>query len=107
QINDEVETIVLKALAKERERRYQSAGELARDVRRYLNGEPIEAKRDAGWYVIRKSLSKHKFAVAFAATVGILITGSAVGMTGLWRQAEGARAVAVVERDRAEENLDA
>jgi serine/threonine protein kinase len=107
QINDEIETIVLKALAKDRERRYQSAGELARDVRRYLKGEPIEAKRDAGWYVIRKSLNRHKFAVAFAATVGILITGSAVGMTGLWRQAEGARAVAVVERDRAEENLDA
>lgn len=107
QINDEVETIVLKSLAKDRERRYQSAGELARDVRRYLSGEPIEAKRDAGWYVIRKALNKHKFAVAFAATVGILITGSAVGMTGLWRQAEGARAVAVVERDRAEENLDA
>lgn len=107
QINDEIETIVLKALAKERERRYQSAGELARDVRAYLSGEPIEAKRDAGWYVIRKALNKHKFAVAFAATVGILITGSAVGMTGLWRQAEGARAVAVVERDRAEENLDA
>ncbi len=107
QINDEVETIVLKALAKDRERRYQSAGELARDVRRYLNGEPIEAKRDAGWYVIRKALNRHKFAVAFAATVGVLVTGSAVGMTGLWRQAEGARAMAVVERDRAEENLDA
>ena len=107
QINDEIETIVLKSLAKDRERRYQSAGELARDVRRYLNDEPIEAKRDAGWYVIRKALNKHKFAVAFAATVGILVTGSAVGMTGLWRQAEGARAVAVVERDRAEENLDA
>ncbi len=107
QINDEVETIVLKALAKDRERRYQSAGELARDVRRYLNGEPIEAKRDAGWYVIRKSLNRHKFAAAFAATVGILVAGSAIGMTGLWRQSEGARAVAVVERDRAEENLSA
>lgn len=107
QINDEIETIVLKTLAKERERRYQSAGELARDIRRYLNGEPIEAKRDAGWYVIRKSLKRHKFAVTFAATVALLITGSAIGMTGMWRQAEGARAVAVSERDRAEENLAA
>lgn len=107
QINDEVETIVLKALAKERDRRYQSAGELARDIRRYLRGEPIEAKRDAGWYVIRKSLKRHKAAVAFAAGFGIIITGSAIGMTGMWRQAEGARAVAVAERDRAEDNLDA
>jgi non-specific serine/threonine protein kinase/serine/threonine-protein kinase len=107
QINDEIETIVLTALAKERDRRYQSAGELARDIRRYLRGEPIAAKRDAGWYVIRKILNRHRAAVAVAAAVALLITGSAVGMTGLWRQAEGARAVAVVERDRAEDNLDA
>lgn len=107
QINDEIETIVLTALAKEKERRYQSAGELARDIRRYLSGEPIEAKRDAGWYVIRKTLNRHKFAVAFAATVGLLIIGGGIGMGGMWRQAEGARAVAVVERDRAEDNLDA
>lgn len=106
QINNEIETIVLTALAKEKDRRYQSAGDLARDIRRYLNGEPIEAKRDAGWYVIRKTLNRHKFAVAFAATVGLLIIGGGIGMGGLWRQAEGARAVAVVERDRAEDNLD-
>ena len=42
QINDEVETIVLKCLAKERERRYQSAGELARDIGHYLADDPIE-----------------------------------------------------------------
>lgn len=107
QINNEVETIVLKALAKERDRRYQSAGELCRDIRRYLRGEPIEAKRDAGWYVIRKALNRHKAVVAFAACIGVVVTGSAVGMTGMWRQAEGARAVAVAERDRAEDNLDA
>ncbi len=39
-INDEVETIVLKALAKERERRYQSAETLGQDVENYLNGQP-------------------------------------------------------------------
>ncbi|RMH24391.1 MAG: serine/threonine protein kinase [Planctomycetota bacterium] len=107
QINDEIETIILKALSKDRERRYQSAGELARDIRRYLAGEPIEAKRDSGWYVIRKTAKRHKVAVAVAAGFGIIITGSAIAMGGMWRQAEDARAVAVNERDRAKENLDA
>lgn len=106
QINDEVETIVLKALAKDRERRYQSAGELARDIRHYLAGEPIQAKRDSGWYVIRKTMNRHKPAVIFAAASAVFITGSAIAMTGLWSQAENARGVAVVERDRAEESLD-
>ena len=43
-LDAEVQTIVLQALAKERTRRYASAGELADDVRRYLAGEPIQAR---------------------------------------------------------------
>lgn len=107
QINDEVETIVLKALAKDRDRRYQSAGELARDIRHYLAGEPIQAKRDSGWYVIKKTMTRHKAVAGFALAASIIITGSAIGMTAMWNQAEGARAVAVIERDKAEDNLDA
>ncbi|UCC30812.1 MAG: protein kinase [Phycisphaerales bacterium] len=75
-IDGEVETVLSKALAKERERRYQSAGELARDIRHYLGGEPIEAKRDSGWYVLRKHVRKYKavamltLAFVFALAVG-------------------------------------
>lgn len=61
-ITDEVETIVLMCLSKERERRYQSAGELAQDLRRYLAGEPIAAKRNSTWYMLRKTLRRHRFA---------------------------------------------
>lgn len=107
QINDEVETIVLKSLSKEKDRRYQSAGELARDIRHYLAGEPIEAKRDSGWYVIRKTMNRHRVAAGVAASMGIIITGSAIGMTAMWQQAEGARGIAIAERDRAQDNLDA
>ena len=94
QVNDEVETIVLKCLSKEHERRYQTAGDLARDVWRYLKGEPIEAKRDRGWYVLKKTLWRHKAAVSVAGVIGILIVGSAVGFGLLYRNAEQQRQIA-------------
>jgi WD40 repeat protein/tRNA A-37 threonylcarbamoyl transferase component Bud32 len=74
QIDDDVETIVLKCLSKEPERRYQTAGELARDIHRYLAGEPIEAKRDSMVYVLRKQLRRYRLAIAVTA----MITASVV-----------------------------
>ena len=94
QINDEVETIVLKALAKERERRYQSAESLARDVEHYLNGEPIDAKRDSGLYVLRKQLRRYRVPVIVAAVFVMLVTGSAIGFCVLWGRSEEQRRVA-------------
>lgn len=87
-INDEVQTIVLRALAKEPERRYQSCGELARDIRHYLAGEPIEAKRDSRWYVLRKSLRRYRDAVAFGVLLFVVVAVSAVLLGVLWRKAE-------------------
>lgn len=107
QINDEVETIVLKCLAKERERRYQSAGDLSRDLKRYLSGEPIEAKRDSGWYVITKTMNRHRAAVIAAALVLVAIIGVAAWMSVLYRSAERERLTADRERRRASANFDA
>lgn len=86
QINNEVETIVLKCLAKERDRRYQSSGELGRDIRRYLAGETIEAKRDSGWYVITKTLNRHRVPVAVVAAFLILLVAFAATMTVMYRR---------------------
>lgn len=107
QINDEVETIVLKTLAKDRERRYQSAGELARDIERYLAGEPIEAKRDSGWYLIQKTVTRHKAPAAFAASAALMLVAFGGVMTGAYQKTEAALVSETAERERAQDNLRA
>jgi len=60
-LRGDLETIVAKALAKAPSRRYQSAGELAADIRRHLRGEVIDAKRDSTLYVFRKMLFRYRW----------------------------------------------
>lgn len=79
-IGHEVETIVLKALAKERERRYQTAGDLARDLRHFLAGEPIDAKRDSHWYILKKTIRRYRAAALAAAIIFAVVLGSAVAL---------------------------
>jgi len=77
-IDDEVQTIVLRALTKERQRRYQSAAELAADIDRYLKDEPIEAKKDSTLYVLGKQLKRYRVPVVVAiAFVLTLLAGLA------------------------------
>jgi hypothetical protein len=77
-IDRDVETMVLKALAKEPARRYQSAGELGRDIRAYLAGEPIGARQDSSWYVLKKLARKNLAASISAAAVFAIAVSSAV-----------------------------
>ncbi len=65
-IDDELETIVLKALCKEKDGRYQTAGDLAADIGRYLANEPIDAKRNSSWYVLKKKVGRYRIAVGVA-----------------------------------------
>ncbi|MCZ6817317.1 MAG: serine/threonine-protein kinase, partial [Planctomycetota bacterium] len=107
-INDEVDCIILKCLRKEPERRYQTAGELAREVRCFLAGEPIEAKRDSTLYVLGKSLRRHRWAVAvgLAFVVGLSVFAVYASLQAdrynrLAQQEQEARQVAEVAREKA------
>lgn len=87
-IDRDVETIVLKALSRDPERRYQSAAQLAGDLRRYLGGLPIDARRNSTWYILRKTVRRHWVATAVAiAFMAVLTTSSATSFV-LWRRAE-------------------
>jgi WD40 repeat protein len=101
-INDEVETIVLKCLSKERERRYQTGGELARDIQHYLAGEAIEAKRDSAFYMLKKQLRRYKGPAAVAATFVVLLVAFGISMSVLAARERVARDRADGERQRAD-----
>ncbi|MBC7773412.1 MAG: protein kinase, partial [Pyrinomonadaceae bacterium] len=65
-LRGEIETIVARAIEKDKARRYQSAADLGEDIRRYLDGYAIEARKDSTLYVLRKQMIRHKAAVAVA-----------------------------------------
>jgi WD40 repeat protein/predicted Ser/Thr protein kinase len=69
QLRGEVETIVAKALEKDRTRRYPSAGALGEDLRRYLAHEPIRARPASALYKLKKFVSRHRGLVSAAAVV--------------------------------------
>jgi tetratricopeptide (TPR) repeat protein len=71
----DVETIVAKALAKERDRRYASAAELAADIRRHLDDEPIQARPASAAYQLSKFARRNKTLVGGAVTVVVVLAG--------------------------------
>jgi tetratricopeptide (TPR) repeat protein/tRNA A-37 threonylcarbamoyl transferase component Bud32 len=93
-IPDDVETIVLRCLAKEPERRYQTVGDLANDLRRFLAGDPIDAKRDRKWYVLRRTLARHKVITYLSLVFLASVIAFAVTMTVLYRRAVDAEQLA-------------
>ncbi len=105
-INQEVQTIILTALAKEPERRYQTAGELAADIRHYLAGEPIAAKRTSHWYVMRKTIRRYKLSFAIAAAFVVLATGSSIALSIMYSRQAGLLAEVQLERDRASHRFE-
>src|SRR5262249_46260717 len=56
----ELDWIVMKALEKDRNRRYETASAFAADVQRYLKDEPVEAGPPSAWYRLRKFARRHK-----------------------------------------------
>ncbi len=84
----DLDTITLKAMAKERDRRYQTAGEFAADLRRWLVGEPILARpvgrieRMVKWVKRRPAI-----AASLAVVVVALVAGAAIGLY-FWEQAQ-------------------
>jgi len=86
QYRGDLETIIGKALEKEKQRRYQSPRELAEDLRRFLRNEPIAARPPSALYQVRKFVQRNRAIVTGAS---IAIIALIVGLAGaVWAQAE-------------------
>jgi len=72
-IDPDLQTVVSKALEKEPERRYQSAGELAEDIERFLANQPILAHPPSTVYQLRKYVARHQGRVAALGATGVLV----------------------------------
>ncbi len=90
-VDDELATILLKTLDKDPRRRYQTAGELACDLRRRLDGEPIEAKRASGLYMLKKTLGRYQLQAAMAGGVLLMLIGFLITFAVLFSAESDAR----------------
>ena len=68
-------TIIDTAVAPDRDRRYATAEELATDLRAFLAGEPIHAKRPSFAYIMRKRIRRNRVPVALGIVIGLMLVG--------------------------------
>ena len=100
-LRGDLDWITMKALEKDRARRYGAPSELSADIRRYLNHEPVVARPASASYRVRKYIRRHRVAVGVAAGLILLLAGfvavQAVQLKRITRERDRANR----ERDRA------
>ncbi len=93
-VRGELDWIVMRALEKDRQRRYETANGLAMDIRRYLQGEAVVAAPPSATYRVRKFVRRNKGKVAAGAVVAIAlalgVVGTSIGMVNASREREEA-----------------
>ena len=101
-LKGELDWVVMRALEKDRARRYTTPNNLAADVRRYLDGDAVVARPPSASYRLRKFVRKNRVTVGLLAGLFTLLTGGAIAIASYAASAERARAKAVVARGDAE-----
>ncbi len=96
----ELDWVVMKALEKDRRRRYDTAADVARDVRRYLDQLPVVARPPSRWYRVQKFAQRNKVMFT-AASLVILALMAGTGVS-IWQAVRATQAYAEAEELRQE-----
>jgi WD40 repeat protein len=105
-VRGELDWIVMKALEKDRDRRYETANGFAMDIGRYLKDEPVQACPPSAAYRFRKFARRNKTALVAASTVALVLLLAVVGLASGMLLVREERAKAIQERDAAETARD-
>ena len=99
----DLETICLRCLEKDPGKRYTTAADLADDLQRFIDNEPILARPTPWWERVVKWAKRRPAVAALLGALAVVLTGSFIGMAILWLDAEDERRVAVAQKLAAEE----
>ena len=104
-VRGELDWIVMKCLEKDRNRRYETATGLARDIERFLNDEPVQACPPSNWYRLRKIARRNKAALAIASSITAALLLGIIGLAIANYRIAQQRDLAQREHELAEVNL--
>ena len=103
-LRGELDWVVMKCLEKQRDRRYETANDLARDIQHYLANEPVEARPPSASYRLGKFLRRNRGPVIAAALVLLALVGGIIGTTFGLVRADRARRAEAEQRSIAQAN---
>jgi serine/threonine protein kinase/tetratricopeptide (TPR) repeat protein len=106
QLRGDLDWIIMKALEKDRTRRYEAASELASDIKRHLRSEPVLASPPSATYRVRKFVNRHRRGVLAAGLVTLAVLLGIVGTTIGMMRALKAERVASQEAEAARQVSD-
>jgi eukaryotic-like serine/threonine-protein kinase len=101
-VRGDLDWIVMKSLEKDRSRRYETANGFAKDIQRYLDGDPVEACPPSTAYKFKKFARKHRVALSTAGAFAVLLVAATAISAGLavWANRERVRALAAEDEAR-------
>jgi eukaryotic-like serine/threonine-protein kinase len=106
QLRGDLDWITMKALERDRSRRYGTPSELAADLKRYLNHEPVVARPSGAAYRLRKYIQRHRVAMSVGAGLLLVLAVFSIVQALQLRETTRERDHAKQERDRANQERD-